>query len=139
MECRPLGTVGGDTSGSIKVVALTALLLAAIGIYGVTSTSVTARSREMGIRVALGAQPREVLGLMIRQPMRLIVIGTALGVVGTIASKELITKLLYGVAATDPKTLLAVVGALLAVAAVSAYAPASRVMRVDAARVLRAD
>jgi putative ABC transport system permease protein len=119
--------------------ALTALLLAVIGIYGVTSTAVTARSREMGIRTALGAQPREVLGLMVRGPLALIGLGTILGVGGTWASRELLTKLLYGVSATDPLTLLAVVGALLTVAALSVYAPASRATRADAARILRAD
>jgi putative ABC transport system permease protein len=123
----------------ISTFALTALLLAAIGIYGVTSTAVTARSREMGIRVALGAHPGEVLGLMVRRPMALIGLGTVLGIAGTWASKELLTKLLYGVSPTDPLTIITVVGTLLAVAAVSVYAPASRATRVDAARVLRAD
>jgi putative ABC transport system permease protein len=123
----------------IATFAFTALLLAAIGIYGVTSTAVTARSREMGIRVALGAQPREVLALMIRQPMGLIIGGTAVGIAGTIASRELLAKLLFGVSATDASTLVAVVGTLLTVAFVSVYAPASRATRVDAARVLRSD
>jgi putative ABC transport system permease protein len=123
----------------ISTFALTALLLAAIGIYGVTSTAVTARSREMGIRVALGAHPGEVLGLMVRRPMALIGLGTVLGIAGTWASKELLTKLLYGVSPTDPLTIITVVGTLLAVAAISVYAPASRATRVDAARVLRAD
>ena len=123
----------------ISTFALTALLLAAIGIYGVTSSAVQARAREMGIRVALGAQPGQVLGLMVRQPVRLIAAGTVIGIGGTWASKELLMKLLFGVSPTDPATLLAVVGTLLAVALVSVYAPAVRATRVDAARVLRAD
>jgi ABC-type lipoprotein release transport system permease subunit len=71
--------------------------------------------------------------------MGLIAVGTAVGIGGTWASKALLMKLLYGVSPTDPLTLLAVVGTLLAVAAVSVYAPASRATRVDAASVLRAD
>lgn len=123
----------------ISTFALTALLLAAIGIYGVTSTAVTARSREMGIRVALGAQPGEVLGHMIKRPMGLIAAGIALGIAGTWASRELLMKLLYGVSPTDPLTLAVVVMTLMAVALVSVYAPASRATRVDVAGVLRAD
>ena len=123
----------------ISTFAVTALLLAAIGIYGVTSSAVTARSREMGIRLALGAQPREVLGLMIRQPMGLIATGTVIGTLGTIASSDYLMKLLYGISPTDAKTLIAVIATLLGVAFLSVYAPASRATRVDAARVLRAD
>jgi predicted permease len=123
----------------ISTFALTALLLAAIGIYGVTSTAVTARSREMGIRVALGARPGEVLGLMVRRPVGLIGAGIAMGIGGTWASRALLMKLLYGVSPTDPLTLAAAVGTLLAVALVSVYAPAYRATRVDVAGILRAD
>jgi ABC-type antimicrobial peptide transport system permease subunit len=123
----------------ISTFAVTALLLAAIGIYGVTSTAVMARSREMGVRIALGAQPREVLTLIFRRPTGLILTGTILGFVGTWFSRELMLKLLYGVSPTDPIILFAVVGTLLVVAFLSVYAPASRAARLDAARVLRAD
>jgi putative ABC transport system permease protein len=123
----------------ISTFALTAILLAAIGIYGVTSTAVTARSREMGIRVALGARPGEVLSLMVRQPMGLVIAGTAIGVAGTIAAKTVLAKLLFGVSPTDPVTIGLVTATLLGVAFVSIYAPALRATRVDAARVLRAD
>jgi putative ABC transport system permease protein len=119
--------------------ALTALLLAAIGIYGVTSSAVAARTREMGIRVALGAQRREVLGLMVRRPLVLVGGGVAVGLVGTAASGTLLAKLLYGVSPTDPMTIAAVTLTLLAVAALSAYAPAAKATQVDAARVLRAE
>lgn len=123
----------------ISTFALTALLLAAIGIYGVTSAAVTARSREMGIRLALGAQPREVLGLMVRGPMTLIVAGVVVGLGGTIATGEMLMRLLYGTRPNDPLTIGAMTAALIVVGAISAYAPALRATRVDAARVLRAD
>jgi putative ABC transport system permease protein len=76
---------------------------------------------------------------MIRRPMGLIVGGTVLGLAGTMASRATLSKLLFGVSATDPWTILAVVATLMAVALVSVFAPASRATRVDAARVLRAD
>ena len=123
----------------ISTFAITALLLAAIGIYGVTSAAVTARSREVGIRVALGAQPSEVLALMIRRPAGLIVTGTVIGLAGTMASGTLVSKLLYGVRPTDPVTIGVVTVGLLMIAFVSAYAPATRATRVDPARVLRSD
>jgi putative ABC transport system permease protein len=123
----------------VSAFALTALLLAAIGIYGVTSSAVASRTREMGIRVALGAQRGEVLALMVRRPLALVSGGVALGLMGTVATGTLVAKLLYGISPTDPLTIAAVTLTLLAVAAVSAYAPASRATRVDAARVLRAE
>jgi predicted permease len=119
--------------------ALTALLLAAIGIYGVTSTSVAARSKEVGIRVALGAQRSEVLGLMVRRPLMLVTGGVVLGLAGTAATGTLIAKLLYGVSPMDPPTIAAVTVTLLVVALVSAWAPARRATKVDTAQVLRAE
>lgn len=119
--------------------ALTALLLAAIGVYGVTSTSVAARAKEVGIRVALGAPRREVLRLMIRRPLVLVIGGVALGLAGTAATGTLIAKLLYGVSPMDPPTIAAVTVALLTIAALSAFAPARRATKVDAAQVLRGE
>jgi putative ABC transport system permease protein len=119
--------------------ALTALLLAAIGVYGVTSTSVAARAKEVGIRVALGAQRREVLRLMLRRPLTLVFVGVVLGLIGTMATGTLIAKLLYGVSPMDPPTIAAVTVALLTVAALSAFAPARRATKVDAAQVLRGE
>jgi predicted permease len=123
----------------VATFALTALLLAAIGIYGVTATSVTARSREMGIRVALGARPREVLGLMISRPIVLAMGGVGLGLAGILAGGGVLSKLLYGVSATDPATIATVTVILIIIAVVAAYAPARRATRVDAATVLRAN
>ena len=145
-QLTTMRAVVGQSLGDVRLVlvitstfAFTALLLAVIGIYGVTSTAVTARSREMGIRLALGAQPGEVLGLVVRRPMALIGLGIVLGVAGIWTCRELLTKLLYGVSATDPATLLVVIGALLLVAVVSVFAPAARATRVEPAKVLRVD
>ena len=106
---------------------------------GVTSTSEAAQAKEVGIRVALGAQRREVLRLMIRRPLVLVIGGVVLGLVGTAATGTLIARLLYGVSPMDPPTIAAVTMALLTVAALSAFAPARRATKVDAAQVLRGE
>jgi putative ABC transport system permease protein len=123
----------------VSAFALTALLLAAIGIYGVTSSAVAARSREVGIRIALGAQANEVLGLMIRGPMALVGTGVVLGLVGTLAVGGVLSRLLYGTSPTDPTAIGVVTLMLTLVAALSTYAPAVRATRTDASTVLRAD
>jgi putative ABC transport system permease protein len=123
----------------VSAFALTALLLAAIGIYGVASTAVTARSREVCIRLAMGAQQGQLFRLMIRRPLALVGGGVALGLAGTVASGALIAKLLYGVSPTDPGTIVVVTIALIAVAVLSAYGPALRATRVNAAKVLRGE
>jgi putative ABC transport system permease protein len=119
--------------------AATALFLAALGVYGVTSTAVAQRTREIGIRVALGAEAGEVVWLMLRQPARLIVVGLVLGLIATVVVAKPLRGLLYNVSATDPVTLTGVSLTLAAVALVAAYLPARRATRVDPATVMRAE
>jgi putative ABC transport system permease protein len=119
--------------------AVTALLLAAVGVYGLISYSVAQRTREIGIRVALGARPRQVVSPIVREGMTLASIGVALGLVGSIAATRLISSFLFGVAPTDPLTFSAVAVLLLAVALLASYIPSRRALRVDPLTALRAE
>jgi putative ABC transport system permease protein len=116
-----------------------ALLLAAIGLYGVISHGVTERTHEIGVRMALGAERRHVLSLVVRQGLTMAVVGTAIGMAGALALARTIQSLLYGVSATDPATFAWVAVALLSVALVACYVPAWRAARVDPTQALRAE
>jgi predicted lysophospholipase L1 biosynthesis ABC-type transport system permease subunit len=136
-------------SGSIRTVrfraallaafAGAALLLAVIGLYGVLAYAVTRRSRELGIRIALGARSAEVFHLVVREGMRLVVLGVALGLGGSFAATRFVSGMLFDVARTDPNVFvfvtLAIVGSGLAACAV----PARRATRVDPMEALRSE
>ena len=117
--------------------AACALLLSAIGIYGVIAYAVAQRTREIGIRTALGARPREVARLVLGQSMRTVALGLVVGVGGALAVSRLLSTLLYGVGATDPLTFIGVTLLLAAVAALASYVPARRATRVDPMVALR--
>ena len=118
--------------------ALVALALAATGIYGVLASSVAERTREMGVRSALGASRQAIVALVVRQGMTLVAGGVALGVIGAAAASGAIATLLFNVSRLDPLTYVSVVGVVLGVAAVACWLPAWRAARVDPVSALRA-
>lgn len=117
--------------------ALAALLISAMGLYGLISYSVGQRTREFGVRLALGAQRRAVLGLVLGQGVRLAAIGAVLGVAGALATTRAMQSLLFQVSPADPLTLIAVVVVIGAVALLAAFVPARRAMQVDPMTSLR--
>jgi putative ABC transport system permease protein len=112
------------------------LILAAVGIYGVVAYFVNLRTHEIGVRVALGAQPRDVIRLMTWQGTRPVLIGMAIGTLTAIATTRLLQNSVYGVSVTDPVTMLAVAGALGLVGLLATVIPARRATRVDPVRAL---
>jgi predicted permease len=111
--------------------AAIALILAAVGVYGVTSYDVTQRTREIGIRMALGAEKHAVLAMILRQGLAMTLAGTALGLAGAYAATRGLRALLYGVAPTDPATFIAVTAILTVVATAACMVPAGRAMRIN--------
>jgi len=116
-----------------------ALLLAAVGLYGVISYSVSLRTREVGVRMALGAKPGDVLRLVLAQGGRLAVAGVGLGAISAAVVARVLESLLYGVSAVDPVAYAVAVGVLLTVAALANLAPAVSAMRIDPLRALRSE
>jgi predicted permease len=121
----------------LSTMAGLALSLGAVGIFAMTSNAVTQRVREIGIRMALGARPQNVLRMVLGQSLRLAVAGIVVGIAAAIAATRLLTSLLFGIRATDPITFVAVAGVFAAVTLLAAYLPARRATRVDPAVTLR--
>jgi predicted permease len=147
LPLREVRTLDQYVSGSISAPRFEALLLGtfaalaffltAIGLYGVISFSVIQRTREMGIRIALGAQHGSISRMVLRQSASLTVIGVAIGLLASFFAVHLIHRLLYGIAATDPTTFVAVPVLLIAMSLLASYIPARRATRVDPITALR--
>jgi putative ABC transport system permease protein len=125
------------SSALVAIFAGLALLLAAVGVYGVMSYTVSQRTQEIGVRMALGAQMSSVRRMILGQTLRLTLLGVGLGLAGAVVVARFLTSLLFGVGMYDPVTFLGVAGLLIAVALAASYIPARRAMRVDPIVALR--
>ena len=126
--------VATSVSGSLGFVGL---LLAAIGVYGVTAYAVTCRTREIGIRVAMGATRADIIGMVMRQGMRLVALGGAAGLIFSAGASRLLTRLLFGVPPTDPATFAGAATLVALIGLVACWIPARRATQVDAMTALR--
>jgi putative ABC transport system permease protein len=123
----------------LAVFAFLAVLLAAVGIYGLTAYSVSRRTREIGLRIALGADRGDILALVVGRGILVGIAGVALGIPGALGMGKAMHSMLFGVTPTDPFVLLAVPALLIAISAVASYVPARKAMRVDPVVALRSE
>jgi len=123
----------------LSIFAAVALVLTIIGLYGVMSYSVAQRTNEIGIRMALGAQARDVVGLIVKQGIGMVLTGLALGIFGALILTRLLATLLFGVTTKDPTTFIAISVLLSFVALLACYVPAWRATRVDPLEALRCE
>jgi len=140
----PLATVVSDSVAQrrfsmllLVLFAAVALFLAAVGLYGVVAYTVSQRTREIGLRMAIGAEPGHVLSMIIGGGMKLVLIGVAIGVAGALAFSRFVQTLLFNVTPSDPTSYVLTAALLIVVAAIACYVPARRAMRVDPLVALR--
>jgi putative ABC transport system permease protein len=143
---RPLDDVFAEsiarprlTAMAMSIFAAAALLLAALGVYGIVAYSVSQRSREFGIRVALGAKPSQIIGMVVGQNLRIVAIGLAIGIAAAIPATRLMRGLLFQVGPNDPATFAAIGVTLAGVAIVASYLPARRGTQVDPVVTLKSE
>jgi putative ABC transport system permease protein len=144
LKCSPLTGALDNTVHRNRAMALIATtfglfvaLLAMIGVYGVTSYATAERTREIGIRMALGAQPANVLRMVLGETMRVVCVGAALGAAAGVAAARSIQAMLYGVTPADALSFAFAICSMLAIAGIAAFLPARRAMRVDPVVALR--
>jgi putative ABC transport system permease protein len=123
----------------LSLFAALALIQALIGIYGVMSYAVTQRRQELGIRMALGAHPGNILSLVLRRGMKLTLIGMALGLMGAVASTRLLRDMLFGINPFDPLTFAAMTLLLMCISLIACFLPARRATKLDPMNVLRSE
>src|SRR6185295_11705244 len=126
--------VAASVSGSLGLVVM---LLAAIGIYGVTAYAITRRTREIGVRIALGAQRADIVGMVLRQGMSLALAGSAIGLMLAAAASRLLTNLLFGIPPIDPVTFTGAAALFAVIGFMACYVPARRATKVDPLLALR--
>ena len=143
---RPMDDLFADAVGQprfrawlLGLFAATAILLAMTGLYGTMAYAVQQRTREIGLRIALGATPRQATALLLRSGLRLTAIGVAIGFAGAVAVARALSSLLFGIGAADPSTFVAVPAMVVAVAWLACYLPARRARRLDPIRAINAD
>jgi predicted permease len=141
MDDLVAGTAAGRRFALVlfQAFALTALILAAAGLYGVLAGSVAERTREIGVRSALGASRGSILGLVLREGMRMTGFGIAIGLAGALAATQALATLLFGISRLDPVTYMAVIALMIGVSIIACWIPAWRAVRLDPAITLRAD
>ena len=132
LQERMLATLTGTFSGL-------ALVLSSVGIYGVMAFQVERRRKEFGIRLALGARPRQVTRMMLGETTRLVLVGSSIGVAAALAGTRLATRMLYGIKPTDPLSFCLAVGALALVAMAASYLPSRTAIRLNPVETLRCD
>ena len=126
--------IAASVAGSVGLVGL---LLAAIGIYGVTAYTAAQRTREIGIRVAMGAQPRDVVGMVLRQGLSLVFVGSVIGLLLATAATRLIVRLLFGMPPLDPVIFAGAALLFAAIGMAACFVPARRATQIDAMEALR--